>query len=142
MVRGHGAYRFTGNTVTQNTFSGSDPAHPVIFQDTTPSATPGQIFDTQSGTVVNVIKGNVDLGRAGDLPFSCAVPPAITANVAVVQTGPAAAAPAASMSYAVTVTNEGPEVATGVVAVDALPATLTSVTATGGGAVDNGGRTR
>ena len=140
IVRGHGGYRFTGTTVTQNTFSGSDPANPIVFQDTTPSPTPGQIFDTQSGTVANVIKATVDLD-AGDMPFNCAVPPAITANVAAVQTGPATAAPAASIAYAVTVTNEGPEVATGVVVVDALPATLTSVTATGGGALNAGAHT-
>ncbi len=133
-VTGFGQFSFTGTTVTQGTFVGSSAAEPIRFHDTTP-AVPGQIFDVQNGTVANVVAAPVVIDRAGDLPFGCATPPAIVADIAAVQTGPAEVAPGGSITYAIAVTNGGPEPATGVVATEQLPSGLTAVSASGGGVV-------
>ena len=61
------------------------------------------------------------------------VTPVATANgdVAVTKTGPATVLVGGSVLYTLTVTNNGPAVATGVVLADPTPANLTFVTATG-----------
>ena len=91
-VTGFGEFSFTGNTVTQGTFSGSSAAQPIIFDDTSPTG--GQIFDTQNGIVTNVVAAPVTRTGLDDLPFGCGHVPPSTADVSVVQVGPAVVAPA------------------------------------------------
>ena len=132
-VSGFGSYRFTGTTSTQGTFVGDTAATPVVFDDRTPTGS--QIFDTQNGTIGNVVKGDVPVPPSSYVPPECAVPPTTTADLVVTKTGPATVAPGGTVTYSVTVANNGPAAATDVVATDVLPGALTNVTATGGGVV-------
>ena len=135
-VTGFGQYSFTGTTVTQNTFSGLSAAQPIVFDDTSPTGS--QVFDTENGTIVNVVAGPVSLGLAADLPFGCGAVPPATADVSVVQVGPAVVAPGGTVTYTIVVVNRGPLTATGVVVSEALPPALTGVTADNGGVVGGG----
>lgn len=63
------------------------------------------------------------------------VSPLPAADVAVTKTGPAAVAAGGTITYAITVQNLGPIVATGVVVTDTLPSTASFVSASGSGTV-------
>jgi uncharacterized repeat protein (TIGR01451 family) len=70
-------------------------------------------------------------------------PPVITtvtplADVAIGKTGSASVFAASNLVYTISVTNFGPSSASGVVVTDALPATVTFVSATGGGLNNSG----
>ena len=62
-VTGFGEFSFTGTTVTQNVFSGLSAAQPIVFDDTSPTGS--QIFDTQNGTVTNVVAAPVTRSGPG-----------------------------------------------------------------------------
>jgi uncharacterized repeat protein (TIGR01451 family) len=57
-----------------------------------------------------------------------------TANVSIVKAGPASVIPGAPISYTLTIRNAGPSAANGTTFNDALPATITGITASCGGA--------
>ncbi len=61
-----------------------------------------------------------------------------TADVATTKTGPATVNGATNFTYTITVRNNGAGVATGIVVVDTLPATVTFVSATNGGVLGAG----
>lgn len=61
--------------------------------------------------------------------------PTPVADIAVSKTGPARVAGGASVTYTVTVVNNGPSSASNVVVTDTLPSALTNVTASSGGVV-------
>src|SRR5207249_2529209 len=73
-------------------------------------------------------------------------PPVITtvtnlppsADLAVGKAGPGAVAPGANFSYTIAVTNLGPSTAASVSVTDALPANVTFISASGGGALNGG----
>jgi VCBS repeat-containing protein len=135
-VTGFGQYSFTGTTVTQGTFSGSSAVQPIVFDDTSPTGS--QIFDTENGTIVNVVAGPVSVATRSQQPFGCGVVPPDTADVSAVQVGPAVVAPNGTVTYTIAVVSRGPIPATGVIVSEALPAALTGVTADGGGVVGGG----
>ena len=135
-VTGFGPYSFSGNTVTQGTFSGLSGAQPIVFDDTSPTGS--QIFDTENGTITNVVAGSVPLMDRADLPFGCGTVPPLTADVSVVQVGPADVAPGGTVTYTIVVVNRGPIAATGVVVTEALPPALSGVSADNGGVVGGG----
>ena len=135
-VTGFGEFSFTGNTVTQGTFSGLSAAQPIVFDDTSPTGS--QIFDTQNGTVTNVVAAPVTRSGLADLPFGCGTVPPATADVSVVQAGPAVVAPGGTITYTIVAVNRGPIAATGVVVTEALPPALSGVAADGGGVVGGG----
>jgi len=58
---------------------------------------------------------------------------AVWADLGVALTGPATVGPGSNFTYTITVTNHGPASASGVVVTDTLPASLTYVSASGGG---------
>ena len=61
--------------------------------------------------------------------------PTPVADIAVTKTGPGQVAGGATLSYTVTVVNNGPSSANNIVVTDTLPSALTGVTASGGGVV-------
>ncbi len=71
-VAGTGAYLFGGNTLNQGSVTGISSAEPIVFFDTT--STGGQIFDTNNGTVSNVVRQPVDPPDPG----ACSVTPPTT----------------------------------------------------------------
>ena len=135
-VTGFGEFSFTGTTITQNVFSGLSAAQPIVFDDTSPTGS--QIFDTQNGVVTNVVAAPVTRSGLADLPFGCGTVPPATADVSVVQVGPAVVAPGGTITYTIVAVNRGPTTATGVVVTEALPPTLGGVTADGGGVIGGG----
>ena len=135
-VTGFGLYSFSGNTVTQGVFSGLAAAQPIVFDDTSPTGS--QIFDTENGTITNVVAGSVPLTGRADLPFGCGTVPPLTADVSVVQVGPADVAPGGTVTYTIVAVNRGPIAATGVVVTEALPPALGGVTADNGGIIGGG----
>ena len=62
-VSGTGQYLFSGTTVNQGTMTGESPASPIVFYDTT--STNEQIFDTNNGTVTNVVRQVVEPPASG-----------------------------------------------------------------------------
>ncbi|SDJ51674.1 VCBS repeat-containing protein [Frankineae bacterium MT45] len=135
-VVGYGSFRFTGQTSTQGSFVGDSPTTPIVVQDTTPTA--GKIFDVQNGTVANTVAGTVPVPPADFVSSNCSVPPTTTADLSVTKTGPDVVRPGAAVSYTVTVTNNGPSNATGVVVTDHLPPSLIGPSASDGGVVAGG----
>jgi uncharacterized repeat protein (TIGR01451 family) len=132
-VTGFGRYRFTGNTLTQGSFAGSSASDPILFWDTTSS---GDIFDTSSGTVSNVVRSEVDAGTGE--PAGCEQAAETSADLQVTKTGPATVTPGGTVTYTVTVENLGPGPAANTVVTDTLPAELADVTASDGGTVSGG----
>jgi uncharacterized repeat protein (TIGR01451 family) len=70
-------------------------------------------------------------------------PPVITtvtpvADVAIGKTAAASVLASSNLTYTISVTNFGPSSASGVVVTDSLPATVTFVSATGGGLNNSG----
>ena len=55
-VTGFGRYHFSGTTSVQGSFVGDSSSAPIVVDSTAP---PGQIFDVQTGTVANVVRGTV-----------------------------------------------------------------------------------
>ena len=115
-VSGFGGYRFTGTTSVQGSFVGDSPTEPIRVQTVAP---PGQVFDVETGAVANVVRTTVDLPAVPE----CVGPPApSSADVEATKSGPATVLEAGTVSYVVTVRNNGPSDATDVVVSDALPA--------------------
>jgi len=115
-VLGAGRYLFSGPTSVQGSFVGGSASDPVVVQTTAPA---GQVFDVETGTVRNVVRGTVDLlepfptcGTAVDTP---------TADVVVSKEGPQTVEVGGTVEYVLTVANAGPGRADDVVATDALP---------------------
>lgn len=137
-VRGFGRYVFTGSTSVQGSFAGDSAAAPITVD------VPGAGFGVATGTVANVVFGDVDLGAVTGYPApDCAgaTPPA-SADVRVQMTGPAVVQPGAAVTYTVVVANDGPSPAAAVRVVQALPAApqgeLAGVTAGQGGVLGAG----
>jgi uncharacterized repeat protein (TIGR01451 family) len=134
-VTGFGELLFQGTTVTQNSFVGTSEHDPIVFDDRTPTG--GQIFDVQSGQVVNVVAGAVSLPPGPTSP-DCADGEAIAnADVETTKVGPGTVAPGGTVAYRLTVANYGPDPAEDVVLTDRLPPELGSPDAVGG-SVANG----
>jgi uncharacterized repeat protein (TIGR01451 family) len=140
-VTGYGGYRFAGDTRTQGTFAGTGSSDPIVVDDRTPPTAP-QIFDTQAGTVSNVVAGTVTAPALdGDgLPgCSTSVDPGPSADVETSKSAPAAVLAGGTLTFTVTVTNHGPDAASAVVVTDRLPANLASpISASAGGVVSGG----
>jgi uncharacterized repeat protein (TIGR01451 family) len=126
-VGGAGGYSFSGTTRTQSVFSGDSPDQPIIVADTTPTV--GQIFDEQSGTVTNTVRGNVAVPAATVLAPDClggAGTPSTNISASVL--GPSTVGAGTTITYTVAVTNLSRTVdAADVVVTDALPPQLVSV---------------
>ena len=136
-VSGYGAFQFTGSTSTQGTFVGDSAANPISFVDT--SQTGIQLFDVQSGTVANTVRGPIQTRGPTVVPPGCGGPPVTnSADLHVTKTGPAKVTAGDAVSYQILVVNEGPRTAAAVTVTDALPAALTAVTASNGGVVAGG----
>jgi uncharacterized repeat protein (TIGR01451 family) len=137
-VTGFGRYVFTGSTTVQGRFTGDSATAPIAVD------VPGAGFDVATGTVANVQFTDLALPAPADYPApDCAGATAVaSADVRVGITGPAAAQPGSTISYPVTVTNDGPSPAAGVRVVQTLPAAprgeLADVTADQGGVVAGG----
>ncbi|WP_285114151.1 Ig-like domain-containing protein [Leifsonia sp. fls2-241-R2A-40a] len=135
IVTGLGRYRFTGPTSVQGSFIGDSADDPIVVQSTAPA---GQIFDVQTGTVQNTVRGTVTLpdSSPGCVPDPN---PGDAADIEVSKAGPAAVAAGGTVTYTVTATNHGPSAAEDVVIADTLPAGFTldpaSTTATVAGGV-------
>ncbi|TCI97655.1 Ig-like domain-containing protein [Aeromicrobium sp. IC_218] len=138
-VTGFGRYGFTGTTRTQGTFAGDSAGAPIVVDDRTPPASP-QVFDVQSGTVANVVRDDVATPPADGYPAPQCADPVVrpSADLVVSKTGPATVDANGTLTYTVTVTNDGPASAAGVEVTDDVPAELTGVTASDGGTVAGG----
>ncbi|MFB9953828.1 Ig-like domain-containing protein [Cellulomonas denverensis] len=134
-LTGFGSYRFTGGTSVQGTFAGDSAADPIVVDTGQDPPFPGQ-----TGQIANVVAGTVDPGTIEDHPSpGCAAPVDRTsADIRVTKTGLAQVLTGASVTYTLTVENEGPDLATGVVLTDTLPAELTDVTVSDAGTVSGG----
>ncbi|VTR75416.1 Ig-like domain-containing protein [Cellulomonas hominis] len=136
-VTGFGRYVFTGSTSVQGDFTGDSATTPIAVD------VPGSGFDVATGTVANVQFTDLALPAPADYPApDCAgAAPVPSADVRVDITGPAVAQADGTISYSVTVTNDGPSPAAAVRVVQTLPAApgeLTAVTADQGGVVAGG----
>jgi uncharacterized repeat protein (TIGR01451 family) len=135
---GPGHWYFTGNTVTQGTFSGT-PARPdgAVFYDITRTPPP-PIFDTQNGVVTNTVRQAFTPPDENYVSPGCAVPgPEGSADVTTTKTGPASVQAGATFTYTIQALNHGPDAAADVVITDTLPAGVVVVNA-GGGTVSGG----
>ena len=135
---GFGRFQVSGASSTQNSFAGDSAAAPIVVDDATPPAPP-QIFDTQSGAVVNVVAGAVRAEPAASYPApGCTDAPRPSADVTAEKSAPARVQVGDTVVFTITVTNEGEGAADDVVVTDSLPATLGGVTASDGGVVAGG----
>lgn len=133
---GYGQHRYTGYTKTQGQFVGNDADDPIVFDDTTST---GDIFDSASGTVANVVTGDVDVPSDSDVPSGCATTGSSTsADVETIKTGAAAVLAGNTVTYTVTVTNLGPDAAGNVVVSDTVDPVLAGLSASDGGVVSSG----
>ena len=94
-----------------------------------------------SGTLTNTASVSMPTGDPNStnnvtLPVVTSVTP--VADVGIGKMGPATVLASSNLVYTISVTNFGPSSANGVVVTDTLPATVTFVSATGGG-VNNSG---
>lgn len=137
-ITGFGRYRISGNSSTQGSFAGTSNSDPVVVNDETPP-TPPQIFDTQSGTVVNVVPGVVR--SEGPLTYpapGCSDAPRPGADVVASKSAPPTVAAGGTITFTITVSNNGPDPAEDVVVTDTLPDGLTAVTASDDGTIAAG----
>ncbi|MEZ0448456.1 Ig-like domain-containing protein [Cellulomonas sp. ICMP 17802] len=116
-VTGFGGYRFSGPSSVQGSFVGDSAADPVRVQSVAP---PGQVFDTETGVIANVVRAPVDLLAA--LPACVGPPGQASADVEVVKSAPATVLTGDVLTYSVVVRNNGTSDAADVVVSDALPA--------------------
>ena len=131
-VTGFGQYHFSGSTSVQGSFVGDTASSPIVVDSTAP---PGQIFDVQTGTVTNVVRGTVGRFNLRSYPAPDCATPRPAADIIVGKTGPATVTQNSTLTYTISVANAGPGAADAVVVTDALPAGLTGVTASAGGTV-------
>lgn len=137
-VTGFGRYVFTGSTTVQGRFTGDSATAPIAVD------VPGAGFDVATGTVANVEFTDLALPAPADYPApDCAgATPVASADARVGITGPAVAQAGSTISYPITVTNDGPSPAAGVRVVQTLPTApggeLADVTADQGGVVAGG----
>ncbi|MEO6689219.1 MAG: DUF11 domain-containing protein, partial [Dokdonella sp.] len=96
------------------TISGTAPNGPVALSNTASVTAPAGINDTDPANNSSTVATSVA---------------ALSADISVVKTGPANAAPGTNVTYTLTVTNGGPDAATNVVLNDATPAGLSFVSA-------------
>lgn len=115
-VVGAGRYRFSGPTSVQGSFVGGSAADPIVVQSTAPQ---GQVFDVETGTVANVVRGTVDLLEPFPACGTTAGTP--TADVSVSKVGPRTVEVGGTVEYVLTVSNAGPGTAADVVVTDPLP---------------------
>lgn len=135
-VTGFGAYRFDGFTSVQGRFTGDSPGNPIQVHTQAP---PGSIFDVQTGVVANVIRVADTRAATLDAPLpGCSANAEPFADVSVSKSGPATVLPGGDVTYTLVVANAGPDDATGVLLVDALPPETTAVVDAGGGTVTAG----
>jgi hypothetical protein len=135
-VTGTGEYLFSGTTRTQGSMTGTSAAEPITFFDTTPT---GPIFDTQSGTVTNVVRAPVTPPEPG----ACnTTPPTTTTSTTTTSTTTTAptttststtttptttTAPTTTTSTSTTSPTTTTSPPTSTTAVTTLPATSTSL---------------
>ncbi|ANF32765.1 hypothetical protein A0130_14825 [Leifsonia xyli] len=135
-VSGFGGYQFAGPTSVQGRFTGDSAGNPIQVQTQAPA---GSIFDVQTGTITNVIRVLASRSTAPDAPLSgCSSNVLPFADLAVSKVGPATVLPNGDVGYTITVTNHGPDDATGVVVRDVLPPEATGVVDAAGGTVAGG----
>ncbi|HEY0189253.1 MAG TPA: Ig-like domain-containing protein [Cellulomonas sp.] len=134
-VTGFGRYVFTGSTVMRGFFDGDSAEQPIVV-DVPRTETP-PFFDVQDRTVTNVVRQDLVLPDPDDYPApGCADPDApASADLRVSKSGPASVEEGASISYTITVTQDGPDAAEDVVVTDDLPGSLTDVVVSDGGTV-------
>ncbi|MET0997188.1 MAG: Ig-like domain-containing protein [Marmoricola sp.] len=137
-VRGFGRYSIDTTSSTQGTFAGTSAGDPIIVHDLTPP-TPPQIFDVQSGTVTNVVPAVVRAEPPTSYPApGCTDVPRPGADVVTSKVAPPTVVAGGSLTFTITVTNNGEDPATDVVVTDTLPADLSGVTASDGGVFSGG----
>ncbi|MGH1547709.1 Ig-like domain-containing protein [Leifsonia poae] len=135
-VSGFGAYQFTGPTSVQGRFTGDSAGNPIQVQTQAPA---GSIFDVQTGTIANVIRVVASRSTSPDAPLSgCSNNVLPFADLSVTKSGPGTVLPNGDIAYTITVTNDGPDEATGVVVHEVLPPEATGVVDADGGTVANG----
>lgn len=115
-VVGAGRYRFSGPTSVQGSFVGGSGTDPIVVQSTAPE---GQVFDVETGTVTNVVRGTVDLLEP--FPACGTTPDTPTADVSASKVGPRTVEVGGTVEYVLTVSNAGPGTAADVVVTDVLP---------------------
>jgi hypothetical protein len=116
-VTGTGQYLFGGTTVNQGSVTGTSAASPIVFFDTTQSS--GQIFDTNTGTVTNVVRQEVSPPDPG----SCTVgPPPTTTTTSTTTT--------TTTTTTSTTTTTTSTTTTSTTTTSTLPASSTSTTTT------------
>ncbi|WP_421734570.1 Ig-like domain-containing protein [Cellulomonas sp.] len=115
-VGGFGSYRFSGTTSVQGSWVGASAADPIRVQTAAPS---GQVFDVETGTIANVLRTTVDVVEP-----ACTAPPAPSADVEATKTGPATVVEGGTVTYSLTVRNNGVQDAADVVVSDPVPTGL------------------
>jgi uncharacterized repeat protein (TIGR01451 family) len=131
-VTGSGAMRIEG-TSTQNGGSTVTGDPEINVYDLTQTAPPA-FFDIQNGTVTGGVRTPFDVPDPDVSPATCAPePPTPEADVSITKTGPAAALVGDSATYTITVTNNGPDMAEGVLLHELHDPSYTVTSVTTGG---------
>ena len=137
IVNGFGRYRFRENhALRAGVRRRRATCDRSVAQDLTPAAPP-QIFDQQTGTVVNTVAGVVDKPPPGTEVGTCFAHTPV-ADVLMTKTGPPNVSPVGTVNYALAVHNAGPDTATGITVTDTLPPELVNPFASHGGVVSGG----
>jgi uncharacterized repeat protein (TIGR01451 family) len=125
-----------GNVVTWPTVASLANGANLVYSVTVQFAAPGVYLDiaANASPTPDPNPGNND-GSNPAARVTTVVGPAPDADVVATKTGPAAATAGQNIGYTITVTNNGPSAATGVVATDTLPAGVTFVSASAGGSL-------
>ena len=131
-ITGSGALRIENNSL-QNGGSEVTGAPEINIYDVT-RIPPPDFFDTQGGTVTNAVRVEIDVPDPDVPPASCAPePPTPEADVSVIKSGPATTFVGQPVTYIVTVTNNGPDTAEGVLLHEAHDPSFTVTNVTVGG---------
>ena len=131
-ITGSGAIRIEGSSL-QNGSSAVTGAPQINVYDVT-QTNPPAFFDTQNGTVTNAVRIAFAVPDPDIPPQSCAPePPVLEADLSVTKTGPATALVGQSVTYIITVTNNGPDTAEGVLLHESHDESFTITDVTVGG---------
>ena len=129
-ITGSGAMRIEGSSL-QNGSSTVTGTPEINIYDVT-QTNPPAFFDTQNGTVTNVVRVAFDVPDPNVPPIWCSgAPPVLEADISVTKTGPATAFVGQPVTYTITVANDGPATAEGVLVHEFHDPTFTITDVTG-----------
>ncbi len=136
-VSATGGGTLSGNVVTWPAIASLASGANQVYSVTVTAPASGSLLDIAAST--STTPDPVPANNNGSLPAARVTTTVVEqADVAATKTGPASVTAGSTYSYAINVSNAGPSAAAGVVVTDTLPAGVTFVSATGGGASSGG----